>query len=246
MGRLGVVLALSSITALGVVIGGVIAEVFPISRKTINLAFHAAAGILFAFIGIELMPPVLGQGTTWQIIAAFIAGGLCFIGIDRTLDFIGEETGEEEARAAGRGKWAIYIGVGFSFFIDGVMIATGAAVSRRLALLFMIAQTADNVPLGFGTMANFKMLQRSAVKRLALTLVLALPVYAGALLSFSVLPLFVPEVRFVVIAFTAGMLLAVTVEEVVKSAHRYAATYWETVCLVAGFALFAWISVYVK
>lgn len=46
------------------------------------------------------------------------------------------------------------------------------------------------------------------------------------------------------LAFTAGVLLTVTVEELMSEAHDVPASRWATLRLIGGFALFAFLSVY--
>ena len=50
------VLLLALLPALGNVAGGLLNEFFPVSYRTLSLALHAATGILFAVIGVDLMP----------------------------------------------------------------------------------------------------------------------------------------------------------------------------------------------
>ena len=49
------VLALSALPALGNLAGGVLAELISISRRTLSLALHGAAGIVFAVVGVALL-----------------------------------------------------------------------------------------------------------------------------------------------------------------------------------------------
>ena len=59
MAELLVVLGLATIPAAANLAGGLLAEVRPVSDRTLSLALHGAAGIVLAVVAIELMPEVL-------------------------------------------------------------------------------------------------------------------------------------------------------------------------------------------
>lgn len=48
-----IVLAIAAMPALGNFAGGLLAEAVPVSRNTLSLALHAAAGIVLAVVGVE-------------------------------------------------------------------------------------------------------------------------------------------------------------------------------------------------
>lgn len=50
------VIGLALLPALGNFAGGIIAEAFQPSRRNLNRALHAAAGIVIAIVAVELMP----------------------------------------------------------------------------------------------------------------------------------------------------------------------------------------------
>ena len=61
--------------AAGNFLGGVLAELLPLSRRTLSYALHAAAGILFAVVGIELIPEALDGAAPWLMLILFVMGG---------------------------------------------------------------------------------------------------------------------------------------------------------------------------
>ncbi len=54
-------------------LGGVLAEIVPVSDRTLALALHAAAGVVLGVVAVELLPEALHQEPEWVIIAAFVA-----------------------------------------------------------------------------------------------------------------------------------------------------------------------------
>ena len=70
------VLALDALLALGNFGGGLLVELVRTSQTMLNKAPHAAAGIIFAVIAVELMPEALSGGVSgWVLAVAFSLGG---------------------------------------------------------------------------------------------------------------------------------------------------------------------------
>lgn len=148
-------------------------------------------------------------------------------------------------RESSAGPWMIFIGVAIDLFSDGIMIGTGSTISVGLGLILALGQVPADIPEGFATIATFKDKGIPRGRRMLLSISFAIPVLLGATVGYwGVRGL--PEVyKFVLLAFTAGILLTVAVEEIVGEAHETVEdSRWDSVVLVAGFALFALISVY--
>ncbi|MFY9268557.1 MAG: hypothetical protein WAO55_02285 [Candidatus Manganitrophaceae bacterium] len=73
-------LALAALPALGNFLGGLLAEFFRTSQRTLSIALHGAAGVVLAVVAVELMPQALKAASPWIIILAFLAGGGLFKG----------------------------------------------------------------------------------------------------------------------------------------------------------------------
>ncbi len=236
------VLLLAAMPAAGNVFGGLLAEILPFSRHVLSLALHAAAGIVLAVIGIELMGEALDANPPWAPVLGILAGGGFAALLDRGVDYIRARMGTAEGST---GPWMIFIGVAIDLFSDGIMIGTGATISAGLGFLLALGQVPADIPEGFATIATFKDKGVPRRRRILLSLSFAVPVLLGATVGYwGVRDL--PEVyKFALLAFTAGILLTVAVEEVVGEAHETIEdSRWASIVLVGGFALFALISVY--
>lgn len=239
------VLALAALPAAGNFAGGLLAEFVPVSNRLLSLALHAAAGIVLGVVGIELMEQVLQAEPAWIAILAFVAGGAAAVGLDALVDHIrcrfgGNSDPSSEQSAA----WMIYVGVSVDLFSDGLLVGTGSTLSISLGLLLALGQVPADVPEGFATIATFKRQGISRGKRLLLSASFALPILAGATLGYWAVRNAPNIYKLSLLAFTAGILVTVAVEEMVVQAHQTEDTRWDALVLVAGFALFALISVY--
>ena len=233
------VLGLAAMPALGNFAGGLLADRVEVSPRVLSFALHAAAGIVFAVVGVELMPEALEAGNVWLIIALFVAGGGFAIGVDAAMNAVRlrSRTGGT-TDTSGSGSWAIYFGVAVDLFSDGVMIGAGSTISPSLGLLLALGQVPADIPEGFATIATFKAQGMPRGRRLLLAASFAIPIFLGATISYFGLRGQPQMYKLGLLAFTAGILLTVAVEEIVVEAHKEYDSRLASFFLVGGFALF--------
>lgn len=235
------VLALASLPATGNFAGGVIAEFLDVSPRRLNLALHMAAGIVIAVVAVEIIPQALQAIPAWLLVLAFLAGGGAYILLEALLDRGSEGEGGEEAR----GAWMIYFAVAADLFSDGLLIGAGTAISFGLALVLALGQVTADLPEGFAAIASFKATGLARAKRLLLSASFAMPVLAGASLSYFLLRGQVDAVKYAALVFTAGLILVAAVEEMIRGAHEAAPdSRLSAASFVTGFALFTTVSSY--
>jgi ZIP family zinc transporter len=236
------VLALAALPALGNVAGGLLAEVLPLSQRSLSLALHLAAGVVLAVVGLELMPEALAASPAWVPILAFVLGGAVFLLLDRALGFVQARMGRVEEVS---GPLGVFTGVSLDLFSDGVMIGTGTVLNPALGLLLAAGQVPADVPEGFAAVASLRQGGIPRRRRLLLSLGFAVPVLVGAALGYLALRQAPELLTLSVLALTGGALATVVVEEMVPEAHEGETSQVGAVFFTAGFALFAAISVYV-
>ena len=243
MDEFSLILLFSLLPALGTFAGGIAAELFKINRKNLSLALHAATGIILAVISVELIPRALEASTPWIVILAFILGGLFFITIDELLNIVQVRFGDLNQSTA---HWAIFLGVAVDSFTDGLMIGTSSLISIPLGLLVALGVVSADFPEGFATIAAFK--ERGIKRRIRILLNIAasIPVLIGATAGYLLVKGQPPIVEYSILAFTAGVLLTVTAEEIIPESHRNGEARLAALVLIGGFALFAFISSYLK
>lgn len=230
------VLALALMPAAGNFAGGVVAELVTVSPHRLNLALHAAAGIVIAVVAVEIMPEALEAVPPWMLVAAFLLGGGAYILIENLIEGRDEGTG---------GAWMIYIAVAVDLFSDGLLIGAGTAISFGLAVVLALGQVTADVPEGFAAIANFKDKGLPRGKRILLSASFAVPVLVGASLSYLALREAGETVQYAALVFTAGLILTAAVEEMIREAHAAAAdSRFSTASFAAGFALFTLVSGY--
>ena len=236
------VLLLAALPAVGNFAGGLLSEMITVSRRMLSLALHLAAGIVLGVIGIELMPRALSDGNQpWIVLLAFVLGGGFFVLVDKGIGIARARTGGDTRNA---GAWAIYFGVAVDLFSDGVMIGTGSSLSLGLGLLLALGQVPADVPEGFATIATFKKRGFARKARLLLSASFAIPIFLGTAIGYFAVRGQPDIVKYALLAFTAGILLTVVVEEMLQEAHEEKDEPLSALLLVGGFALFGLISAY--
>jgi len=237
MDGLPFLLFLSALPAFGNFSGGLIAEAIEVTPRMLNLALHAAAGIVIAVIAVELIPEALEAAPAWLVVLAFLLGGAAYIALESALRRL--------SSGSGSGAWMIYAAVAIDLFSDGLMIGAGSAVSPSLALVLALGQVTADVPEGFATTATFKGKGFTRRSRLLLSGSFIVASVGGALIGWVLLRGQSETVKFAGLAFVAGLLLIAAVEDMIAEAHETREdSRASTASFVGGFALFTLVASY--
>ncbi|WP_254547277.1 ZIP family metal transporter [Halomarina pelagica] len=124
------------------------------------------------------------------------------------------------------------------------MIGTGSLVDPTLGLVLALGQVPADIPEGFATIATFRAQDVTRQLRLIISASFAIPIFLGVTLGFWAVRGQPPIVQLGLLAFTAGILLTVVVEEIVPEAHEADEGRFAALAFVGGFALFGFIAVY--
>ncbi|NLG52316.1 MAG: ZIP family metal transporter [Chloroflexi bacterium] len=234
------VLILAALPAFGNLIGGLLADIIHLTERSLSVALHFAAGVIFAVVGVELMPEILAGEPVWVTMLAFVAGGGVMVILDGLLQKV-------RNRLSGSGNtvpWMIFTGVAVDLFSDGILIGTSSTISLDLGLLVALGQVIADVPEGMATIATFKRREVPRKQRLLLVASFAIPVLLGATLGYWVMRGQPALLRLSVLALTAGMLLTVVNEQIVPEAHMGGEARYSALALVSGFGLFTLLAQY--
>lgn len=229
------VLGLSLLPALGNFAGGLVADFLPPSRRVLNWALHAAAGIILAVVAVEVMPEALQGAPAWILGLAFVAGGGLYLLVESAV----ERWQQSKEHSAGAGAWMVYVAVAADLVGDGLLIGAGSAVSSQLALLLALGQVMADVPEGFAVIANFRDKGVGRAKRLLLSASFAIPVVGAAVLAYFGLRGQGETVKMAALVFVAGLYSLAAVEDMLEEAHASAEdSRGSALSFLLGFALF--------
>ena len=235
MNNLWLVVGLALLPGLGNFAGGMVAEFVRTTPRLLNLALHAASGIVIGVVAIELMPEALDNLAGWWIAASFAVGGAAYVGAEILI----ERVTSKDSRGGGSTMWMIYVAVAVDLTGDGLMIGSGSAVATSLAIVLAAGQVLADFPEGYSVVANLREKKVSRGRRIAVSF--SFPVYClgAALIAWLLLR----NVPYVALSFVAGLLTVAAVEDMLEEAHEAAGdTRSSTLAFVCGFALFALVS----
>jgi ZIP family zinc transporter len=240
MNDFAVVLALALFPALGNFFGGLLAEFVPTSKRALNRALHAAAGVVIAIVAMELTPRALQATSGWMVAIAFGVGGVAYVALRAMVDWLQRNASDQGDRS---GMWMVYLAVAVDLFSDGLMIGAGAAVTTSLALVLALGQVLADVPEGFAAIAEFKDKGVARAQRLVLGLSFTVPALLAAGLAYLLLRDQSEALQMAGVVVTAGLLTVAAVEDMMTEAHASAAdTRISVLAFVGGFVLFTLVS----
>lgn len=232
------VLLLALLPFAGNFAGAALAETLSPSDAWRNRALHAAVGIVFAVVAIEIMPEALEVLAGWQIALAFLVGGAVYL----LAQTIIARRAESRAESSGR-MWMIYLAVATDLFGDGLLIGSGSAVAASLGLTLAVGQVLADIPEGAATTITFQANQVPRNKRLWLAVMLVLPVVAGAALSYATLRDRSEALQLSALVATSGLFAVAVFEDLITEAHEASEdSRTSTAFLLVGFVVFTLVS----
>jgi ZIP family zinc transporter len=240
MTELAVVCGLALLPALGNFVGGLLAEFAPTSKRALNRALHAAAGIVIAIVAVELMPHALEAASGWLVAAAFGLGGVAYVALAALIERLQRQRHGGPVRT---GIWMLYVAIAVDLFGDGRRIGAGAAGATSLARVVALGQVLADVPEGFATIASFKNAGIARRRRLLLAASFAVPALLAAALAHVALRDQGEALKMAALVFTAGLLTVAAIEDMIGEAHTTAPdTRASVLAFVGGFVLFTLVS----
>ena len=221
--------SLAAFPVLAGIIGGAFIVIRTPSPALVSGVQHFAAGIVMAAVAGEVLPELSDRGPLWLIVVGFCAGVALLVGL-RRLE-------HAESRQPGAMPIGFLTVVAIDLFIDGLLVATGAAIATRTAVIITIALTVEVFFLGLAvalaTVSSGVAKLRAALTTGAISLVTA----AGAVLGAIVLAEAGNTTLVLVLAFAAAALLWLVVEELLVEAHEIPEQPWMAVMFFVGFLL---------
>ncbi|MAW86237.1 MAG: peptidoglycan-binding protein [Phyllobacteriaceae bacterium] len=238
MNNLWLVIGLALLPGLGNLAGGMVAEFVRTTPRLLNLALHAASGIVIGVVAIELMPEALDNLAGWWIAVSFAAGGAAYVGAETLIERVTSGGGR-----GGSPMWMIYVAVAVDLSGDGLMIGSGSAVATSLAIVLAAGQVLADFPEGYSVVANLREKKVSRGRRILVSLSFPLYCIGAALIAWFLLRNAPDAAKYVALSFVAGLLTVAAVEDMLEEAHEAAGdTRSSTLAFVCGFALFALVS----
>lgn len=214
--------------ALSLAAGGAFAAYRPASDKVRSYFQHAAAGLVFAAAGVEVLPDVMHRH---QPIAAAVGFGIGIV----VLLLI--RAGSDKL-SAGKGALGLITVVIVDIFVDGLLIGVSAATARgqgQQALLVTIALAMELLTLGLSIAAEMAEGAASARRIVLTTSCISLTPLAGTIAGYFLGGRLSGAWVEGVLAFAVAALLYLAAEELLTEAHETEETAGSTALFLLAF-----------
>lgn len=243
-------IGLALLPAIGNLAGGLLSELAHISTRTLSLTLHAAMGVIFGIVVVELLPRAFGGTSPGLSTIAFALGAAFYLLLDKLSRVVRPAPlHEPHIHTAGTRftTWVVYAAVVVNLFNDGLLVGVSASLSFTLALVLTLGQMIVNIPEGYAVIAAFRQQNVSRARRLLMSASFRVPAIIGALMAYLAMRRRSETTQLAALAFAAGLLLAGAAREILSEARRKRAprTVMAAALCVGGFVLFAVAAFYI-
>jgi ZIP family zinc transporter len=220
---------LSAIAGSATGIGGLIVIAFgKVNDKILGFFLGFAGGVMLIVSFVQLFYEALTILNNLQVTITFAIGTIVMMVIDLTLPHIEFGEWEVDVKNPSLFKSGILIAIGMSLhnLPEGIVVSTGFEHLPKLGILVAIMICMHNIPEGIATTTP---LIRSGVNKwraVGLSLISGLMEPIGAIIGTILFSVFKGE-PFVIgygLAFAAGVMTYITVDELIPIAHEYCST----------------------
>jgi len=222
---------------------------------SVSLGFSAGVMIYVSFVEIflkarESLAVPLGEDTAWVVTVASFFGGIALIAlIDRfipsgenphELKKIEEATsGQYKHRLMRMGLFTA-LAIGIHNFPEGLATFVAALDDPQIGIAIAIAVAIHNIPEGIAVSVPVYYATGSKRKAFMLSFLSGLAEPIGALVGYLVLMPFMSEVTFgVLFAAVAGIMVFISLDELLPGAEKYGEHHLSIYGLIAGMAVMA-------
>ncbi len=228
------VILYSLIPAGGAILAAVVATLWTFGGRARSIAQHLAAGVVFAAVGLEIIPALLRKHEPVSTAVGFSVGVALLLAIRY---WSGEDKAVKAGNAARLGLSTSYISaIGVDLFVDGLVIGISFAAGDKQGLLITIALTFELISLALALVGELNR-EISKLTALGITSALFSLVMVGAVAGAAALHRLPEAVFNATLAGAAAALLYLVTEGLLREAHKEPETSLATATFFIGFLI---------
>lgn len=236
-GSLWLGLGLSLVAGLATTIGSAIAFVVKgFSGGWLSGLLGFSAGVMISVSFVELFAGAVEELELMWASAAFFVGFIAIFLVDVLVphEYEGEHRVGEDA-ALKRAGVLTALGIAIHNFPEGIVVLAGAAQSTKLALLLTVAIAVHNIPEGIAVSVPILAATGDRKRAFLYSFLSGLAEPVGALVGAVVLiNIMTPAVTAATLAFVAGIMVFISFDELLPTAHRYGEEHAASVGVLLG------------
>ena len=210
-----------ALAASSLMIGGVLALVFPVNESLLGLVLGFGAGVLISAVAYELVEEAftVSEGSTWVAVGLF-AGALVYFAGDELIDRRG---GEKRKSMGGEQEEGTYLAIVLGIVLDGIpesvviglTLLDGGSVS--VAILFAVFLS--NLQEAIGATSGLAVAGWRSRRILTLWGIVILVSALSALAGYGLFGDASPDTVAFVLAFAGGAILTMLAETMIPEAY---------------------------
>ena len=231
------IILLSILAGLGTGIGGLIVLVRKPGEKLFVFLIGLASGLMIMLSFMELLYDSLNISGLFAAAVGFIAGTLVLFFLDILLPHkhVVNEKGIIKPKMFRAGT-LIAIGISIHNLPEGIAVATGYFFAPEIGLIIAIIIALHNIPEGMAIALPIRMSGASKWVAFRIALISGLAEPVGAVIALIFLTAF-PELTPFALSFAAGVMVFITMDELIPIAHEHGHEHFTSFGLIIGFIL---------
>jgi ZIP family zinc transporter len=242
-GNIGYALALTTAAGLSTGIGGVLGIlVKKPGDRFMGFTLGFSAGVMIHVSFVELLPGAIDSlGFAWAHVAFFVGmAGIFLIDMLVPHDYIGQHDHTEAQGKLMRTGVLVALGMAIHNFPEGLATFAGSMMDDKLGLSIAAAIAVHNIPEGMAVSAPIYAATGNRKKAFMWSLLSGLSEPVGAGLAALILFPFLTEgLLAVFLAFVAGVMVAISVDELVPAAKSFKTEHAPIVGVILGAGVMA-------
>ncbi len=222
---------------------------------TVSLGFSAGVMIYVSFVelfaqGREVLSTAMGMRQGWWIAVMAFFGGILVIGIiDKLIPSYENphelrklEGGEDEARSGRLMRMGLMtaLAIGIHNFPEGLATFTAALTNPQTGIAIAVAIAIHNIPEGIAVSVPVYYATGSKRKAFRLSFLSGISEPLGALVGYLILlPIMSEAIMGGLFAFVAGIMVFISLDELLPAAEKYGEHHLAIYGLVSGMGVMA-------
>lgn len=232
---------LSLLAGLATALGGLIGIcVKRFSSKALGFALGFSGGVMIVIAFMSLLFRALELGTYLTVIISFIFGAVIMMLLDVFIphQYFFRETGIESEKRFRLIRLGVLVSLGIALhnFPEGAVVGISYSLLPAFGLVLALAIAIHNIPEGIAVSVPLRAAGMKRRRIFLITLLSGLAEPVGALTAVSFLYA-VPGILPLALAFTGGVMVHLTIDELIPIAKKYGHTHAVSIGIILGMAL---------
>ncbi len=201
-------------------VGGILGVLIRPKENNLVLGLGFSSGIMLGVTFLMLVPESLKAGGFLCFIG-FAVGSLVFLFLDFIIPHIHIVESRNSLLRLGT---LIAIGIAIHDLPEGFGIGSGYGVSGSLGMTIAVAMILHNIPEGMVIAIPLHFSGMNKFKTILIAFAAGMSTLVGALLAFFTINVLSEKFMYTGLAFAAGAMFYITVNELIPEAHKYGNT----------------------